>query len=163
MCRSWFCKQKKQNAIPSDVSNEERLVRFILSPFHFSKDGTKLKPSAFNPTIGTEEVSVTRLDYSSVERCKELAHKMFPGGKAQYCGFGLLNKAIAIDCGAKDVVSSPEKDNPAHANILLGIVRPNQAIPSEIMYILDNLLERVVFIRDPEPDSSIWKGDSLEL
>ena len=56
-----------------------------------------------------------------------------------------------------------ERDNPAHANILLGIVRPNEAIPSEIMYILDNLLDRVVFIRDPEPDSLDWKGDPLEL
>lgn len=163
MCRNWFCKEMPKPAIPTVVSNKERLVRFILSPFHFTKDGKQLRTSAFNPSIGTEEVSVTRLDYSSIKRCKELAHKLFSGGKAQYCGFGLLNKAIAIDCGAKDVVSSPVEDNPAHANILLGIVRPNDAIPSEILYILDNLLDKVVFLRDPNPDSPDWDGDSLML
>ena len=163
MCRNWFCKKTPKSSIPTVVSNEERLVRFILSPFHFTKDGKQLRTSAFNPSIGTEEVSVTRLDYSSIERCKELAHKMFSSGKAQYRGFGLLNKAIAIECGAKDVVSAPIEENLAHANILLGIVRPNEAIPSEIMYILDNLLDKVVFVRDPNPDSPDWNGDSLKL
>lgn len=163
MCRTWFCKKTPNSTIPTVVSNEERLVRFIPSPFHFTKDGKHLRTSAFNPSIGTEEVSVTRLDYSSIERCKELAHKLFSGGKAQYCGFGLLNKAIAVECGAKDVISAPVEDNPAHANILLGIVRPNEAIPSEIMYILDNLLDKVVFHRDPNPDSPNWNGTSLTL
>ena len=151
-------------SIPTIVSDNERIVRFILSPVHFTKNGEQLRTSAFYPKINTEDVSVTRLDYSSTEHSKKLAHKMCSkGGKFQYCGVGLLTKAIAIESGAKDVVSFPTKDNPAHANIKFGIVRPNDAIPSEYLYILDNLLDKVLFFRDPDPDSPDWKGDPIIL
>ena len=122
MCRIFYRKKKVEQLIPSAVSSSERLLRFVLSPLHINKQGL-LRSNAFNPTVGTNEISVTRLEFSSVETCKRLAHKMDKIDKGvevrKYNGFCLLNKNIALSCGAKDVIGSPKEDNPAHADIIV--------------------------------------------
>ena len=153
-------------AIPTEVSDSEKLLRFILSPLHFNKKGA-LRSNAYNPTVNSNEISVTRLDYSSIEECKRLAHKMdcSEGGKVirSYCGFGLLNKGTALACGAVDVVSTPKDNNPAHADILLETVRENGPLPAHLQLVVDALLDKSLFLRDPAPESEGWKGDPIVL
>ena len=165
MCRLFHRKKYASRTIPSVVSDAERLLRFVLSPLHFKKG--KLRSNVFNPTKDSDAISVTRLDCSSVEECKRLAHKMdlIKDGTPirEYCGFGLLNKHIAIECGVKDVVSAPVEDNPAHAHILVNEVREGDAIPASMQLVIDNLLERTKFFLDKNPKSKGWEGDPLQL
>ena len=165
MCRFFQRKKHAAQTIPSMVSETERLLRFVLSPLHFKKG--KLRANVFNPTKESDAISVTRLDYSSVEECKRLAHKMdlTKDGTPvrQYWGFGLLNKLIAIECGVKNVVSAPVEDNPAHAHILVNEIREGDAIPASMQLVLDNLLERTKFFLDPNPKSLGWEADPLRL
>ena len=165
MCRFFHRKKQAAQTIPSMVSETERLLRFVLSPLHFKK-GT-LRANVFNPTKDSDAISVTRLDYSSVEECKRLAHKMDltkDGALVrQYWGFGLLNKRIALECGVKDVVSAPVEDNPAHAHILVNELREGDAIPASMQLVIDNLLERTRFFRDPNPNNKGWESDPLRV
>lgn len=161
----WIKRQKKAE-IPYIVSDEERLIRFILSPLHF-KNG-KLRSNAFNPSVCSDEISVTRLDYSSVAECKRLAHKMDTKDATtpkQYSGFCLLNKSIAIRCGAKDVRWSPKKDNPAHSDIIMPAPRAdkNTPIPAETQEVIDNLRDQSRFFKDPHPEAQEWLGESLTI
>ena len=169
MCRFFHKKKLAAQAIPSEVSATERLIRFIMSPLHFDKKGV-LRSNAFNPTFDSNEISVTRLDYSSVEECKRLAHKMDCRDEAgkkgrSYSGFCLLNKAIAIACGAKDVVWSPTEDNPAHADILLEEVRvrTDGPIPTKIQMVADGLKEKSIYFKDPDPQRREWTGAPIQF
>ena len=166
MCRFFHRRKNAQTAIPTEVSESERLLRFILSPLHFNKKGA-LRSNAYNPTVNSNEISVTRLDYSSIEECKRLAHKMdcSEDGKVvrSYRGFGLLNKGIALACGAVDVIGSPKDDNPAHADILLESVRENGPLPAHLQLVVDSLLEKSKYLKDPSPESKGWKGDPIVL
>ncbi len=166
MCRFFHIRKKATVAIPTEVSDSERLLRFILSPLHFNKKGA-LRSNAYNPTPNTNEISVTRLDFSTIEECKRLAHRMdhSEDGKVvrSYCGFGLLNKRIAMACGAIDVVGSPKEDNPAHADILLETVRENGPLPAHLQLVVDLLLEKSKYLRDPASEREGWEGDPIEL
>lgn len=167
MCRFFrWKKRQKKTIIPIIVSNDERLVRFILSPLHF-KNG-KLRSNAFNPSVNSDEISVTRLDYSSAEECKILAHKMDSIDSTppkHYSGFCLLNKAIAIRCGSKDVIWSPKVDNHAHSDIIMPAPRAdkNTPIPAEIQEVIDNLRDQSRYFEDPQPEAQEWKGEPLTI
>lgn len=161
----WIKRQKKP-VIPAIVSDEERLVRFIMSPLHFKKG--KLRSNAFNPSVNTDEISVDRLDYSSVEECKIRAHKMDSKDSSpqkRYSGFCLLNKSIARRCGAKDVRWSPTKDDPVHSDIIMPMPRAdkNTPIPAEILEVTDNLLEQSRYYADPHPEAKGWTGEPLKI
>jgi len=168
MCRLFQRKRLAKHVIPPEVSPTERLLRFIMSPLHFNKNG-ELRSNAFNPTVDSNEISVTRLDYSSIEECKSLAHKMdkIDSGRAMrsYSGFCLLNKSIAMDCGAKDVVWTPKKENPAHADILLEEIRvkTNGPIPAKIQMVVDSLRDKSIYFKDPNPQSERWMGSPIHF
>lgn len=150
--------------IPAHVDESERLVRFLLSPLHF-KNG-KLRSNAFNPTKGTPEVSVTRLDYSTENKCKRLAKKVAKKASStkspkEFKGFGLITKGIAKICGAKDVVRDPICGNPAHAELLLPGTKENAAISARLQYVQDQLVSKTKVYLDPHPNFRQWDGDSL--
>lgn len=148
-------------SIPRIVSDDEKLVRFILSPLHV-KNG-RLKGNAYNVGKGSDEISVTRLDYSSPEKCKVLAKDM-QNPKGSYCGFGLHYKHEVMECGAVDVRRAPNRNNPAHANIIACMVRPDDDndLPAELLLLKDKLVESCRFFMDSDPDNDKWTGLPLE-
>lgn len=150
--------------IPARVDESERLVRFLLSPLHF-KNG-KLRANAFNPTKGTPEVSVTRLDYSTENKCKRLAKKVAKKASSikrpkEFKGFGLITKEIAKICGAKDVIRDPIFGNLAHAELLLPGTKENAAISARVQYVQDQLVSNTKVYFDPHPNYGKWDGDPL--
>ena len=96
-----------------------------------------------------------------------MAHKMDHSEDGRivrsYCGFGLLNKSIAVACGALDVVGSPTVGNQAHADILLETIRENGPLPAHLQLVVDSLLEKSKYLKDPAPESKGWKGDPIVL
>lgn len=141
------------------VGDKERIVRFLLSPLHFKKDGS-LRSNAFNPTKDSDEVSVNRLDVTPIEKTKLIAKTMAARNlNNAYFGFALHTKQSAILCGVKDVTPDPIEGNIAHAEIKLGVVRENDEIPAEMLEIRDNLVERCKLLKDSNPDEDGWSGE----
>lgn len=58
-CLDWLVKlfKRKQDAkiMMDKVGEQERIVRFLLSPLHFRPDGS-LRPNSFNPSPNSESV-----------------------------------------------------------------------------------------------------------
>lgn len=161
---SWFRKifGRKEDSCKVDrsvVGDSERIVRFLLSPFHIKKDG-QLRSNVFNPTIETDEISVNRLEILSIEQTKPIAKRMAANrsGDDKYCGFALHTKHSAVACGAKDVIPEPLENNEAHAEIKLGVVRKDSEIPAEILEVKDKLAEKSKLLLDPNPDEDGWSG-----
>ena len=160
-----ICKRNarsSQSVDMNEVGRAERIVRFLLSPMHFRKNG-ELRSSAFNPTKGTKDVSVSRLEVLSIEQIKPIAKALAannPKGDQCYYGSALHTKESAILCGAKDVVPEPLKENIAHAELQLGEVRENEDIHAETQEIRDNLAERCKLLKDPNTDKEGWSGDA---
>lgn len=162
-CSDWLVKlfkRKQELRIRmGKVGDQERIVRFLLSPLHFKKDGS-LRPNAFNPTKDSDEVSVNRLDVTPIEETKLIAKTMAARNPNNaYFGFALHTKQSAILCGVKDVTPDPIEGNIAHAEIRLGVVRENDEIPAEMLEIRDNLVERCKLLKDSNPDEEGWSGE----
>jgi hypothetical protein len=162
-CLDWLVKlfKRKQDAriMMDKVGEQERIVRFLLSPLHFKTDGS-LRPNAFNPSPNSDEVSVNRLDITPIEETKFIAKTMAAkNSKHTYFGFALHTKQSAILCGVKDVVPDPIEGNNAHAEIKLGVVRESDEIPAEMLEIRDNWVERCKLLKDSNPDQEGWSGE----
>lgn len=151
--------------IPKNVDGSERLVRFLLSPLHFKKDNT-LRTNVYNPTKGTSEVSMTRLEYSTTDKCKKLAKKIAgnasrPNKQQTFMGFGLITKSVAMQCGAIDVVKDSICGNRAHAELLLPGTKENVAIASRLQFVQDQLVSQTKVFLDDVPNSPHWNGNDL--
>lgn len=160
-----MCNLFSRLIIPKNVDESERLVRFLLSPMHFKKDNT-LRSNVYNPTRGTSEVSMTRLEYSTANKCKKLAKKIAnnaskPNKQHTYMGFGLITKNVALNCGASDVVKDSICGNRAHAELILPGTKENVAIASRLQYVQDQLVSNTKVFIDASPQSSRWDGDVL--
>lgn len=159
---SRICKMFSHDTSVDDVvDDKERVVRFLLSPMHFKKDGS-LRSNAFNPTLDTDEVSVSRLDKKPIEQTKEVAKLMASKNASQqnkYFGFALHTKNSALRCGAVDIVPEPTEDNDAHAELKLGIIRPNTQIPAELQVKIDSITQNSKLLIDPDPQEKGWKGE----
>lgn len=153
-----FCRNKVPVGFDlSVVGDSERIVRFLLSPLHF-RNG-RLRSNAFNPSVGSDEISVNRLEIISIERTKPIAKGMaVANSQGEYCGFALHTKSSAMSCGVRDVKPDALENNKAHAEIKLGIVRKDLEIPAEIMEIKDKLTERSKLLLDPNPEEDGWSG-----
>lgn len=76
--------------LPRSIYREEIVVRAIFSPFHVDKLN-KLKIEAFDPTPGTDEISVMRSSFIGSHRCKQRAQlSESPTHKKVFKGFAVL-------------------------------------------------------------------------
>lgn len=162
---NWLQKIFRRQSVtptPEDVEDvvgeSERIVRFLLSPLHF-KNG-KLRSNAFNPTPGSDEISVNRLEIIPIEQTKPIAKRMaITNPTGEYCGFALHTKRSAIACGAKEVIPDKLEDNEAHAELKLGIIREGLDIPPKMQVIKDELTDKCRLLMDPNPNEEGWKGE----
>jgi len=152
----------KDNNIPEFVDNQEKLVRFIFSPHNIKNN--KLRSNAYMPPIYSNEVSVTRLKYSSADRCKLLANRVInldSTGEKKIYGFSIVSKAEALNCGIYDVKSLPTNENNAHANILYQVLRERE--PSAEMQKCANELIKIQRLYSEERNTNVYKWCGEEL
>jgi len=151
---------------PLEVENEEIIVRGLCSPYHWSVSKNKLKPEAFEPTPGTDEVSVMRYVILNANGCKEKAKAIAdPSENKIYQGVACL-RASAIRSAGVDVVDS-RIEYLGHADIKLGISRPTNGDPpspqdvKRLRQIGKDLLKITKTYLDPNPASETWSGESM--
>ena len=148
-------------SFPHEVSDTEIIIRGICSPYHVSSNG-KLKSSAFDPTPGTDEVSVMRHDWIGTEACRDRSKNLADPGKNKiYRGMAILTAASIRQAGA-DIIDS-RIHFPGHADIKHGFVTqigepPSAAVLHALRSRTKLLAKMANFFVDPEPDSISWQG-----
>lgn len=146
--------------IPNEVSDEENVVRAIFEPNDIAKKTNTLKYIAFRSPPERDEVSVTRLQYSTPTFCKSHAKSINRQG-ANYFGLAVINVLEIRNTEINgDVVSTPMESNPAHADIKIGFIPlKGEQLPSEIRYRLDKLADKARLYPDKNKEISEWIGD----
>ncbi|MHB8304085.1 MAG: hypothetical protein ACYDC6_14905 [Acidobacteriaceae bacterium] len=152
--------------LPTEVSQEETIVRAILSPFHIDKK-RQLKVEAFDPTPGTDEISVMRVCFMGSHRCKKKARKVEdPSQKKEFRGFAVLTvrKVAKVSLGVFD---SRKNNFRGHADIKTGAPMPPKGQPrtpeelARYRAISKALKSQARYCEDPLPSKRRWVGDSL--
>lgn len=148
--------------LPTDVADGEKIVRAVKTPYHLNKKKTALDWRAFKPKVGTDDLSVMRLDYLGANACKDKAVEI---AAAEYVGLGVIC-ASSIRVSGSEVLDSRDEFW-GHAHIAHGIiVQPNEPLSAEdnerFTARLKKLARNTAYYPDPQPTSPGWTGPSLE-
>lgn len=147
------------------VSDEEKLVRVILSPMNINPNTQNIKANIFKSPPNKDEVSVLRLFYTDADFCKTHGKRIQnPNENRNYYGLAVINTKEVRSVEA-DVVSSPDPTNnlEMHADIKVGYVSiPHKRLPPEISYKIDKMKKIARYFSDPDPESNKWEGSDLK-
>jgi len=149
--------------VPSEIADNEKLLRNIFSPFNVDEKKLTLKTNTFRPPSGTDEISVNRLNYTSIDFCRNLAFENNSGSNLRkFFGFALITKVAVIENFAT-VAASPIIDkNPFHADIKIGYVMVSgEQPPAEIAERISKLTKKAILYVDPNPQSDRWEGTAI--
>ena len=152
--------------LPVEIDDAETLIRVIKLNIHVDKRG-RLKPQAFESPPAKDEVSVLRLNFTSIDFCKHWGKSRLEGdSKYPYSGLAAL-RATAVREIESTIVASPLSDCPAHADIKHGYVRPKPdeaGTAEEVQALRDRLkrlLARVAYFPDQNISEDRWVGSEV--
>jgi hypothetical protein len=148
--------------LPSEISNAEKIARFVFSPINVNPNTGKLKSNCYKPPAGYDEVSVNRLDFTNANFLKSIALKM-QNTNRNYFGFGVIT-ALDIRNSDSDIIYTPKKEstdyNTYHSDIKIGYtVIPGEELPAEISNKIQKLVKSTRLYRDNNPELTNWTGD----
>lgn len=151
--------------IPTEVHDDEPIVRAICSPHHIK--GGKLKISAFKPPKGSKEVSVMRHTYFSANCCKSKGQSLSRSDMEppkQYVGLAVV-AALKVRAFGADVKDSRNVFM-GHADIVYLQPAPNgEPLSPEAMLDFNRCLKGICndarYFPDPDPASAEWEGPLL--
>ena len=144
--------------IPLAVAGEETIIRAIKKPDHYdpAKSG-KLKPYAFRPRAGHDDLSVMRHNYLGTEGCREKSKQIC---KEDYVGMASLLVSAVREIGS-NVVDTREVFL-GHADMPHGYVFvPNEPPPPEIALKIKEIVAHAVLHLDPDVKAATWTGANL--
>lgn len=151
--------------LPTEIADDENIVRVILSPAHVKPNSTKVRHQALRSRAGEDEVSVIRQSHMGTDFCKEKGKEIEAGWPKNFF-VGLLSaKAKEIhECGS--TVHDSRTEYCGHAHISHGfIITPNEPPSADINLVLTNrcsrILEIMTYYPDPNPASLRWTGASF--
>lgn len=145
------------DVIPQTVANDEKIIRGLFHPNNFHKKKGELLSNVFRSPAGIDEVSVIRLDYTTIDFCKFHFKKIEkPEDGRNYFGFALLQTHEIRGCNS-DVVASPLKYDeyslPQHADIKYGYIpEKNKELPVEIRLKIECIYQKVKNNLFQDPD-----------
>lgn len=150
--------------LPLEISNTEKITRFIFSPINVNPNTGKLKSNCYKPPSGYDEVSVNRLDFTNANFLKSIALKMQSINR-NYFGFGVIT-ALDIRNSNSDIIYTPKTEstdyNPYHSDIKIGYtVVTGEELPAEISNKIQKLVKATRLYKDNNPELTNWTGDEL--
>ena len=161
LLRTLFCA-----SLPVEIPDSEDVIRAIYYEVHLNDDGS-LKWQAYDPTPGTDEVSVMRSARLSPTACKRKAKSMEKAPRKLYRGLAVLNSgAIAKK---KMAVIDSRYVYCGHADIKTGVVTqerlPNVPRDSHevarVKAVAEKLKKLSQYYPDPNIGSTKWEGRAL--
>ncbi len=145
--------------LPSQIADEEVILRALKTPAHYDFKRFKLKHSAYRPRPGTTILSVAR-GMAGPDECRRNI-KMHDANK-QYIGFGAIYARSIRDVGST-VCDAPD-DYYSHAHIEHPVPAPIQdepqfaAINEAYLPRLKKMAERTAVYLDPAVEDDKWQG-----
>ncbi len=141
--------------IPDEIADDERIVRVLFFPAHFTKSET-FKWIAYRTPAGIDEVSVIRLDYCNETFCKKEGKRIErPNFKANYYGLG-VHDAKEIRSVEANVIYSPEP-HPYHADIVIGFIpTKGEALPPDVKFKVEELARIARVYKDTNVQKEEW-------
>jgi hypothetical protein len=146
--------------IPQIIDESEEIVRVLLSPIHINKID-EIKPYAFQPPTNSEDISVNRLSYSTLDICKKQGLVM-QNERNLFWGLGIMTtqniKEVGFDIAYSPIQNHPQyADNLAHADIKIGFIKKEgEPLPIEITLKIKELIKNIELRKDPSPLSNSW-------
>lgn len=113
--------------VPADIPDEENLGRIVVSKGQakYARNNNRNQINAFLEKEGEKAISVDRIDIAPSQDVLvangekvAAARKRPDGSKRTFYGWAVIIAEKARD-NMRKVVSSPQKDNPYHADIIL--------------------------------------------
>lgn len=151
--------------LPLDIANEEKIVRVIMTPSHVNQRKNTLKPAAFRPRAGTDEVSVIRHTHMGSDFCKLKGQSIAADNtKVRYVGLASLTADQIRN--TKSTVHDSRNEYCGHAHIAHGIrSQPDEpqesATNMEITERCRALVSVATYHPDPNPSTPNWEGPTL--
>jgi hypothetical protein len=161
--------------VPVHVSDDERIVRAIYSPYHVKKN--QLKHQAYDPTPKTDEISVMRFEHMGTRSCKSKAksledppqHRESPAQQKVYRGFAVLRTSVVRDSTMEVVDSRRRYCGHADIKLLMPELRtlepgepPSAELGKKLKDLKADLLRASSYVPDPNPQRAAWRGANLE-
>ena len=105
--------------IPSDISDQEKLARGIFSKRIVKRAPRKIPFDVFLEKKDEKTISVDRFDVApSIDILVEISDEMAKNRQGLFYGWAVITAENASDNG-REVIASPQQDNPYHADIIL--------------------------------------------
>ena len=150
---------------PSEISENEVLVREVYSPFHVNLKTQKLKPHAFKPPSQRKDVSTLRLMFTTAQFCREHA-LIRDTPQTEYRGLAVIRNKCVISSGL-NTIATPLLEHipplPMHADIIHRVAGPLKGVPLEAPLLDDCkfLADHSVYYNDPEKNNDTWDIELL--
>ncbi len=158
-----FFNKKETLLIPHEFSDNEKIIRAIFSPINLNKDQTKLKANAFKPPSGLDEISVSRLSYTTPDFCKNHGrNNQNIDADREFFGLSVLSVEEINECKC-NIVYSPNEENKSHSDIKIGY-KPIKGVqlPAEYQKKVNDLTKTARLYKDNNPNSKNWEGEILQ-
>jgi hypothetical protein len=152
--------------LPTDIQPSEKIARAIMSPHHFDKKN-RLRPGAFRPAPGSDDVSVIRQTLMGSDFCKAKA-KEFAADRPDTTYMGLVCITVEQIRSIGAQVSDSQNIYCGHAHISYGIIverdEPQESEKNRILIeFTRSILRLASYYEDPEPEVRAWTGPALCL
>lgn len=150
-------------SLPSDISYEENIARYIFSPINVNEKNNNLKNNCLKPPTGSDEVSVNRFDYTDESFLKNLGLEMQKPNKEFY-GLAFFKAQLVIENNFDLVYTPIPSVNEFHSDIKIGyVVERDVELPAEINEKIRNIIKNTKLFKDTNTDTSNWIGDEIRL
>lgn len=145
--------------LPIEIAPGEVIVRAIKTPYHYDEKKKRLKPFAFRPQAGRDDVSVMRKRHLGNDGCKDKAVEI---AAKTYIGLAALCSEEVIAAKAS-VVDSREGLFLGHAQIEQGTPAPlsGQTADPDLIERWKALADTARYYQDSEPQSPGWHGPDI--
>ena len=178
--------REEREEISLMLTEDEVLIRGVLSPFFYSASKQKLKETIFLPPKGQMTVSLNRLRYTNANFCKQHAKTInFPNNT--YCGLAtIVNKDIYSVNGKQNdievfVQATPINEHgnyidvniskiyinsnglPMHADLTYALHNSDETVEpkTQLRKIASELVKFATYHNDSSPNDGLWSEDSL--
>ena len=148
--------------ISQTINESEEIVRVLLSPIHINKSD-EIKPYAFQPPTNSQDISVNRRTYTTLDICKKQGLIM-QNERNLFWGLGIVTvqniKQVGFDIEYSPIQNHPQyADNLAHADIKIGYIKQEgEPLPIDITLKIKELIRLTQLEKDPNPELEIWNN-----
>ena len=115
--------------IPKEIAKDEPCVRLLFHPLMVSNSDSKLRREAMLPRPNGREVSLFRLNYTTIENCVAMGLSMNYGGN-EFWGFGIVT--------VEDVEETNQACDGAEAHIVYAPMHKGKYVSTDMDLCVDD-------------------------